>query len=147
MKRFLYITALSMLTLAVCSGCMEKAFPDDALDFYWRLDRIEYRDGKDFQGQPCQSKDVDNIMFGFARHIVLIEAPDFSNQSGIHGVTTAIGDSLKLDYSIYNNNAALTGKLQNCGLDSIVSTFKVEYPDRNHLVLSGRKTILSFRKW
>ena len=143
MKRKLFITVLSLLTLIVCSGCMEKAFPDDNLDFYWRLDRIEYRDGRDFQGQSCQYKDVDDIMFGFARHIVLIEAPGLINQ---HGITIAIGDSLKLDYSIYND-ASLAVTLQNCGLDSIVSTFKVEYPDRKHLVLSGRKTILSFRKW
>ena len=143
MKRFLYITALSMLTLAVCSGCMEKAFPDDDLDFYWRLDRIEYRDGKDFQGQPCQSKDVDNIMFGFARHIVLIEAPGLSQQ---HGITTETGDSIKLDYSIYNN-PALKGPLQDCGLDSVVSVFRIEYPDRQRMVLSGKKTVLRFRKW
>ncbi|MBR3937260.1 MAG: lipocalin-like domain-containing protein [Bacteroidaceae bacterium] len=143
MKRFLYITALSMLTLAVCSGCMEKAFPDDDLDFYWRLDRIEYRDGKDFQGQPCQSKDVDNIMFGFARHIVLIEAPGLSQQ---HGITTETGDSIKLDYSIYNN-PALKDRLQDCGLDSVVSVFRIEYPDRQRMVLSGKKTVLRFRKW
>lgn len=143
MKRFLYITALSMLTLAVCSGCMEKAFPDDDLDFYWRLDRIEYRDGKDFQGQSCQSKDVDNIMFGFARHIVLIEAPGLSQQ---HGITTETGDSIKLDYSIYNN-PALKDRLQDCGLDSVVSVFRIEYPDRQRMVLSGKKTVLRFRKW
>ena len=143
MKRFLYITALSMLTLAVFSGCMEKAFPDDDLDFYWRLDRIEYRDGKDFQGQPCQSKDVDNIMFGFARHIVLIEAPGLSQQ---HGITTETGDSIKLDYSIYNN-PALKDRLQDCGLDSVVSVFRIEYPDRQRMVLSGKKTVLRFRKW
>lgn len=143
MKRFLYITALLMLTLAVCSGCMEKAFPDDDLDFYWRLDRIEYRDGKDFQGQPCQSKDVDNIMFGFARHIVLIEAPGLSQQ---HGITTETGDSIKLDYSIYNN-PALKDRLQDCGLDSVVSVFRIEYPDRQRMVLSGKKTVLRFRKW
>ena len=132
-----------MLTLAVCSGCMEKAFPDDDLDFYWRLDIIEYRDGKDFQGQPCQSKDVDNIMFGFARHIVLIEAPGLSQQ---HGITTETGDSIKLDYSIYNN-PALKDRLQDCGLDSVVSVFRIEYPDRQRMVLSGKKTVLRFRKW
>lgn len=132
-----------MLTLAVCSGCMEKAFPDDDLDFYWRLDRIEYRDGQDFQGQPCQSKDVDNIMFGFARHIVLIEAPGLSQQ---HGITTETGDSIKLDYSIYNN-PALKDRLQDCGLDSVVSVFRIEYPDRQRMVLSGKKTVLRFRKW
>lgn len=146
MKRKVYITVLSVLSLlatAVFSGCMEKAFPNDDLDFYWRLDRIEYRDGVNFQGTPCEYKDVDDIMFGFARHIVLIEAPGLSQQ---HGITTETGDSIKLDYSIYNN-PALKGPLQDCGLDSVVSVFRIEYPDRQRMVLSGKKTVLRLRKW
>ena len=146
MNRKIYITVfwvLSLLTLAVCSGCMEKAFPNDDLDFYWRLDRIEYKDGTNFQGTPCEYKDVDNIMFGFARHIVLIEILGRSQQ---HGITTEFGDSIKLDYSIYNN-PALKDRLQECGLDSVVSTFRIEYPDRQRMVLSGKKTVLRFRKW
>ena len=146
MNRKIYITVfwvLSLLTLAICSGCMEKAFPNDDLDFYWRLDRIEYKNGTNFQGSPCEYKDVDNIMFGFARHIVLIEAPGLSQQ---HGITTEFGDSIKLDYSIYNN-PALKDCLQECGLDSVVSVFRIEYPDRQRMVLSGKKTVLRFRKW
>ena len=146
MKRKIFITVLSALCLmvpVVFAGCMEHAFPNDDLDFYWRLDRIEYRDGVNFQGVPCEYKDIDNIMFGFARHIVLIEAPGLSQQ---HGITTETGDSITLDYSIYNN-PALTDKLQECGLDSLVSTFKLEFPDRQRMVLSGKKTVLRFRKW
>ena len=146
MKRKIYITVfsvLSLLTLAVCTGCIEKAFPNDDLDFYWRLDRIEYRDGTDFQGVQCEFKDVDNIMFGFARHIVLIEAPGLLQQ---HGITTEFGDSIKLDYSIYGN-PDLKDRLQACGLDSVVSVFRMEFPDRQRMVLSGKKTVLRFRKW
>ena len=146
MKRNGYTTvwaALCLMALSAFTGCMEHAFPNDDLDFYWRLDRIEYRDGVNFQGVPCEYKDIDNIMFGFARHIVLIEAPGLSQQ---HGITTETGDSITLDYSIYNN-PALTDKLQECGLDSLVSTFKLEFPDRQRMVLSGKKTVLRFRKW
>lgn len=146
MNRKIYITVLSvflLMVLVLCSGCMEHAFPNDRLDFYWRLDRIEYRDGFDFSGNPCQSVDIDNIMFGFARHIVLIEAPGLAQQ---HGVTTEFDDSIRLDYSVYNN-PGLAVQLQKCGLDSIVSTFRLEFPDRQHMVLSGKKTILRFRKW
>jgi len=146
MKRKTLITVLSVLSVVAMvvgvSSC-ESAFPNDKLDFYWRLDRIEYRDGVDFSGNPCQSEDIDNIMFGFARHMVLIEAPGLAQQ---HGVTTEFDDSIRLDYSVYNN-PGLVSQLQKCGLDSIVSTFKLEFPDRKHMVLSGRKTILSFRKW
>ena len=146
MNRKIYITVLSVFSLMVlvlCSGCMEHAFPNDKLDFYWRLDKIEFKDGTDFQGEPCEYKDIDNIMFGFARHIVLIEAPGLAQQ---HGVTTEFDDSIRLDYSVYNN-PGLAVQLQKCGLDSVVSTFKLEFPDRQHMVLSGKKTILSFRKW
>lgn len=146
MKRKTLITVLSVLSvvaMGVGGSSCESAFPNDKLDFYWRLDRIEYRDGVDFSGNPCQSVDIDNIMFGFARHMVLIEAPGLAQQ---HGVTTEFDDSIRLDYSVYNN-PGLVSQLQKCGLDSIVSTFKLEFPDRKHMVLSGRKTILSFRKW
>ena len=146
MKKRVYITVLSVLSLLetfVLSGCMEKAFPNDDLDFYWRLDRIEFRDGVNFQGTPCEYKDVDDIMFGFARHMVMIEAPGLSQQ---HGITTETGDSIKLDYSIYNN-PAVKDRLQDCGLDSVVSVFRIEYPDRQRMVLSGKKTVLRFRKW
>ena len=146
MNKKRYITVLSvflLLVLALCTGCMEHAFPNDNLDFYWRLDRIEYKDGINFKGESCEYKDIDNIMFGFARHIVLIEAPGLSQQ---HGITTEFDDSIRLDYSIYDN-PTLKDKLQECGLDSIVSTFKLEFPDRKSMILSGKKTILRFRKW
>ena len=146
MNKKIYTTVLSVFTLlvlALCSGCMEHAFPNDDLDFYWRLDRIEYKDGTDFKGNPCEYKDVDNIMFGFARHIVLIEYSGLSQQ---HGITTEFDDSIRLDYSVYNN-PAIGDKLQECGLDSIVSTFKLEFPDRKRMILSGKKTVLRFRKW
>ena len=146
MNKKIYKTVLSvfaLMVLAVCAGCMEHAFPNDDLDFYWRLDRIEYVDGVNFQGESCVYKDVDNIMFGFARHIVLIEAPGLTQQ---HGITTETDDSITLDYSIYNNPKLIT-KLQECGLDSVVSTFKLEFPDRKRMVLSGKKTVLRFRKW
>lgn len=146
MNRKRYITALSALfviALLGFTGCMEHAFPNDDLDFYWRLDRIEYKDGINFKGESCEYKDIDNVMFGFARHIVLIEAPGLSQQ---HGITTEFDDSIKLDYSIYNN-PALKGKLQECGLDSVVSVFKLEFPDRKSMVMSGKKTVLRFRKW
>lgn len=136
-------SVLSLMTASLVVSSCESAFPNDDLDYYWRLDRIEYRDGVDFKGESCQYKDVDNIMFGFARHIVLIEAPGLSQQ---HGITTQAGDSITLDYSIYNN-PKLVNKLQECGLDSVVSTFKLEFPDNKKMVLSGRKTILRFRKW
>ena len=57
-----------------------------------------------------------------------------------------LNDRMWWDYSIYNN-PALKDRLQDCGLDSVVSVFRIEYPDRQRMVLSGKKTVLRFRKW
>lgn len=139
MKRRVYLTVLSVLSLlstAVLSGCMEKAFPNDDLDFYWRLETIERKGGDVDQ--------VSNTMFGFARHIVLIE--DLSRGFSRHGITTDTGDSIKFDYSIYSDTALLMTNLRYCGIDSIVTTFRVQYP-KGGLILSNDNVVLTLKKW
>lgn len=139
MKRKVYITVLSVLSLlttAVFSGCMEHAFPNDDLDFYWRLETIERKGGA--------VETVPNTMFGFARHIVLIE--DISRGFSRHGITTDTGDSIKFDYSIYSDTALLMTNLRYCGIDSIVTTFRVQYP-KGGLILSNDNVVLTLKKW
>lgn len=136
-KIFVTLSALILLVLGV-SSC-EHAFPNDDLDFYWRLQTIEYA-----SGQTEQVKG--DIMFGFARHMVLIE--DITNGFYRHGVTTDTGDSLKLDFSMYpasETDVILEG-LVKCGIDSLVTTFKVDYP-KDRLVLTSGKSTLRFKKW
>lgn len=130
-KRLIYL----LLLLPVLSAC-EHAFPNDDLDFYWRLQSIE-RVGD-------EAETVNNTMFGFARHMVLIE--DLKNHFTRHGVTTDTGDSLKLDFSMYTDTAYVQKGLSRCGIDSIVTVFKVEYP-KDRLILSNDKVVLRFRKW
>jgi hypothetical protein len=147
MNRKSIISILVVLASVLMLGSCESAFPDDRLDFYWRLDRVEFKDGVDFQNQPCQYNDIYDVMFGFARHIVQVE--DLTNEFSRHGVTTDMGDSIRFDFSMYpaSDTEYIMTEFRKCGLDSLVTTFKVEYPDRKHLVLSGRKTILRLRKW
>lgn len=61
-------------------------------------------------------------------------------------IWTIIGDSLKLDFSIYDDDS-LINSLRLCGLDSVVTTFKVEYPSKKRMVLSSLKAVLHFRMW
>ena len=139
MNKKKYITALSVLSLlvlTVCYGCCEHAFPNDKLDFYWRLETIEYKGGV--------TEQVDNTMFGFSRHIVLIE--DLSNGFTRHGITTDTGDSLKLDYSMYSDTTVVLEGLKRCGIDGTVTTFGVEYP-KGGLILSNDKVVLTLKKW
>lgn len=137
-------SVLSVMAVAVVVCSCEHAFPDDRLDFYWRLDRIEYKDGVNLKGEACQSEDVDNTMIGFARHMVLIE--DLSRKFVLHGIMTEHSDSIRLDYSVYDDpQVALS--LLNYGMDSVVTSFRVEYPERGRLVLSTSKVTMRLRKW
>lgn len=142
MKRLLFFL---MLILFAFSSC-EPVFPDENLDHFWRLRTIEYKSGYNFQGQACKSETVKDYMLGFARHLVVIkDVKDKDFVKEIYGVTTELGDSIKFDFSIYATS--MVDSLKLCGMDSLVTTFKVEYPDRNSMVLSSPKTILSLEKW
>ena len=139
MKRRIIIrvlTAFSLLMMAVLAVSCEHAFPNDDLDFYWRLETIERKGGA--------VETVPNTMFGFSRHIVLIE--DISRGFSRHGITTDTGDSIKFDYSIYPDTAKLMINLRYCGIDSIVTTFRVQYP-KGGLILSNDNVVLTLKKW
>jgi hypothetical protein len=139
MNRKIFVTLAVLILLVLGVSSCEHAFPNDDLDFYWRLQTIEYASGKTEQVKG-------DVMFGFARHMVLIE--DLSNNFSRHGVTTDTGDSLKLDFSMYpasETDAILEG-LGKCGMDSLVTTFKVDYP-KDRLVLTSGKATLRFKKW
>lgn len=139
MNRKIFVTLAVLILLVLGVSSCEHAFPNDDLDFYWRLQTIEYASGKTEQVKG-------DVMFGFARHMVLIE--DLSNNFSRHGVTTDTGDSIKLDFSMYpasETDAILEG-LGKCGMDSLVTTFKVDYP-KDRLVLTSGKATLRFKKW
>lgn len=138
------LSALMLVALVMCIGSCERAFPDDKLDYYWRLDKIEYKGGENFRGDSCSWEEVDNTMFGFARHIVLIE--DLTRGFSRHGVTTELGDSIRLDYSMYDDGG-LIDCLRFCGVDSLVAPFRVSYPDRGRMVFENSWVVLRFRRW
>lgn len=143
-KRYLLVSCLFLIVLLFYSCSIESAFPDDNLDNYWRLDKVEYNDGVNFFGDTCQYEDIDNTMFGFARHIVIIE--DLAREFERHGITTRYGDSLKMDFSIYADDNIINS-LRYCGLDSVVTIFKVKYPSKKRMILTSKKATLHFRMW
>lgn len=130
------MSAFSLLMLVVLAVSCEHAFPNDDLDFYWRLETIEHKGGA--------TQTVSNTMFGFARHIVLIE--DISRGFSRHGITTDTGDSIKFDFSIYPDTAMMMKSLRYCGIDSVVTTFGVGYP-KGGLILSNDNVVLTLKKW
>ena len=136
------LALLAILSVLLFSSC-ESAFPNDKLDNFWRLDRMDYRDG-------TPGVDAKGIYFGIARNIIQIE--NHQRNFDVYGVLTDMGDSIRLDFSESringNHNAPfIKENLAYCGLDSIVSVFKVESLNRSEMVLSTGKVRLSFEKW
>jgi len=143
---------LSLMTFAVSAtlcGC-ESAFPNDKLDNFWKLDRIEYPGGTDFFGQTVQREDVNGIFIGMARNIVQVE--NHSRNFDVYGVLSDMTDSIRFDFSnsVINgihDTDAIKANLLYCGMDSVVMVFYVDKLTSNSLVLSTGKSILYLEKW
>ena len=115
----------------------------------WRLDKVEYPDGRDFDGNVCSMEPKDSIWFSFARDLIEI---CLQQPQGPIGIMTRISDSIFIDYSIYigasdYNQDELLSRLRKCGIPSLKSSFRIDLPDRKSLVLSGDRSVLFLTKW
>lgn len=126
----------------------ENVFKNDKLDFLWRLDSVEYLDGYDLFGKPCEKESKEGYWFSFARDLVEIENNNNSLFSAI-GILTENGNTLIFDFSMYNEESwsGIDYGLKIMGIDSKVSTFTITELNSKTLVLTGTKTILRFTKW
>lgn len=122
----------------------ENVFHNDRLDFMWRLDSVEFVDGKDFDGNSSGPQAKSGCWFSFARD--LVEVDNRNSYFQAIGVLTDEGGTLTLDFSMCGNIENLDSELKVLGLGSRTELFEVSI-DGDKLVLSGRKTRLSFTKW
>lgn len=143
-KILLKITAALFAVLFL--SC-EDVFHNDALDYMWRLDSVEYLDSLDFYGKPCLEESKEGLWISFARDLVRLESSN-SDFSAI-GILIDKGDYLTFDFSMYNeeNWKGIDEGLNIFGIGSRVSTFNVTELNRKHLILTGRKTVLKFTRW
>lgn len=134
------------LFVALFLSC-EDVFHNDALDYMWRLDSVEYSDSLDFYGRPCLEESKDGLWISFARDLVWLESSN-SEFSAI-GIFIDKGDYLTFDFSMYNeeNWKGIDNGLKIFGIGSRVSTFNVTELNRKHLILTGIKTVLRFTRW
>ena len=134
------------LFVALFLSC-EDVFHNDALDYMWRLDSVEYSDSLDFYGRPCLEEYKDGLWISFARDLVWLESSN-SEFSAI-GIFIDKGDYLTFDFSMYNeeNWKGIDNGLKIFGIGSRVSTFNVTELNRKHLILTGIKTVLRFTRW
>lgn len=134
------------LFVALFLSC-EDVFHNDALDYMWRLDSVEYSDSLDFYGRPCLEESKEGLWISFARDLVWLESSN-SEFSAI-GIFIDKGDYLTFDFSMYNeeNWKGIDNGLKIFGIGSRVSTFNVTELNRKHLILTGIKTVLRFTRW
>ncbi len=133
-----FFTILSVWLLTSCT----KVFPNDKLDYLWRLDKICY------SGSGNHEVEKSGIWYAFARDLVEIRNGEIN---GPIGILTDYGDSIKIDYSMYAGVAdydteSLLRYLSDCGITSLTVVFKIERLDSN-MILSNNDTRLFFTKW
>lgn len=146
MKKTGFAIFLIMCLSALAVSC-DKVFPNDRLDFLWRLDRICFLNGTDFDGKECRERTAENVWYGFARDLVEVRC---NAPAGRIGVLTDYGDSLRFDFSMYDSDsihAELLDELHRCGLRDIVSTHSVEKLEGGEMILSDGTVRLFFTKW
>lgn len=147
MKRLLSTTMIYAVLAVVLVSCT-KMFPNDKLDHMWRLDQVEYLDGKDFNGTPCNIEQKQKIWYCFQRDIV--EIRNNNNMEVIFGVISEDDDNLKMDFATYNTGYApdsLIADLNFLGIGSPIITFHIDKLDRSAMILSDDRTVLSFTRW
>ena len=142
MKRLRIILVLACL-LPVMS--CENVFHNDKLDFLWRLDSVEYLDGKDFSGKPCNKENKSGLWFGFSRDLVEIE--NQNSEFKAVGILKDSGDLLVFDFSMYSDWTVIMDGLRMMGMDTLVSTFQVTELNRKNMILTGNKTVLELTRW
>lgn len=140
------IKTVFLLTVLLLASC-ENVFHNDRLDYMWRLDKVEYADGHDFDGNACDVELKSRHWASFARDIVVLEKYGESDTCGVYGVFRENADSIFLDFSIWTDTASINLKLKSFGIGTVCSGFKLEMPDRKSLVLSGDRTNLYLTRW
>lgn len=139
-RRFLHILLLTLVFVSC-----ENVFHNDSLDFMWRLDRIEYSGGTDFEGNVCDGLSTQGLWVSFARDIIEIE--DKNTYFSSIGIQTEFGDSIKFDFTMCTNQGALDFELHKFGIPSHISAFCKTTLNKKNMVLTGEKSTLYFTRW
>lgn len=142
MKRTGTLTVLLYFIIIFITSSCTSVFPNDQLDYMWRLDKIYDINSK-------EEKEIEHVWFCFARD--LIEICD-NTPHGPVGVISDYGDSLKIDYSMYTESTtydttSLLKILRECGISSLTTTFIIEKLDSGKMILADKDFRLYLTRW
>lgn len=150
MKLKHYIQLAVMIFLTGTTASCDKAFPNDDLDYMWRMDSISFLKGVDFNGNECTGLKKGDVWYCIARDLVEIR----SNNSprGPIGVITEKEDSLNFDFTMYRSDDAsknneMLWTLRSCGLQDYLTTYRIEELGSGKMVLSDSRARLFFTRW
>lgn len=149
MKNRTISSALILAATVFCLTACTTAFPDDDLDYMWRLDKISYPGGHDLEGNIAHEVQVRDVWFCFARDLVEIRD---SCAYGYVGVTMEKEGTIQFDYSMYEGSEdydadKILATLRKCGVASFVTTFRIDRLSSERLVLSDENCRLFFTRW
>jgi len=141
-KIFVKIFSKAFLAVLFFVSSCENVFENGELGHFWKLQRIEYPSGL--------IENKDSVFFGFARD--LVEIDDYAAEFGTFGVVTDYRDSIRIDFTIYEDSeeldyALLLKRLSYCGIFMPDDVYKVSYPSKRKLELSTSAAILHFDRW
>lgn len=146
-------TILTIVTLFLCSELnmtCTSAFPNDDLDYMWRLDKVEFPGGIDFEGNECDFKTEGNVWYCFARDIVEIRRG--KPGTSFFGKATMDSNLLTIDFSGYNRDTGyepekILVKINALGLEASCTAYTIDELNGSTMILKGRKTRLYFTRW
>lgn len=145
--------AVSFISLSLCcllyTACTS-AFPNDRLDYMWRLDKIEFTDGYDFEGNECDIRSEGNIWYCFARDIVEIRKG--KPGTSFFGKATVSENCLTIDFSGYNHDTGydpeqILKRINGLGLEAACTEYNIDELDGSTLIITGQKSRLYFTRW
>ncbi|MCQ2083199.1 MAG: lipocalin-like domain-containing protein [Bacteroidaceae bacterium] len=139
------VVLLMLLSCILCS--CDKMFPNDRLDYMWRLDGIEYTSGYDLDGNECDYAAADYCWMSLARHLSTFEGMTYEGYSQTFGQFVERQDSIFFDFSMFPDTTLTMAVIRNFGMESMRPHFSYRLPHRNRLVLKGDSTVLYFSKW
>ncbi len=128
--------------IAVLLGCIlcscERVFPNDDIDFQWRLDGVE-RLGELHQDGNC--------WMSLARHIAVFEGDTPAGYAQAFALFNDSSDSLFFDFSMCADTALTMEVIGKFGIENLKFGCSYNLPKRNKLVLSGNGAVLYFTRW
>lgn len=150
MRQYIHTTILIVILLIGNVSCQESSYIENEVHGLWQVNTIEELT----TNNTTQAKG--NFYFSFQRNMVILGHRTESKPLGLAlteqyiSEFNLIGDSIRMGdfriYMEYENKVALQ-HLYKFGIYDEYTTFHIEKPTKNSLILSSRKARITMKKY